>query len=605
MRKYKVLVRLLVACFVCSLALKLIDDNSSVLSTHRAHRKRLLPTTLKDVNQVNLTLASGHKVLFEADEGGWRMTEPRNVRASAPAVQQLLDAFEQAPLLEYIDSEDTDLRKISSADFGFDNPVGEIVLKGPRSGIRLKVGDCDAVTNSLFISFENDKGVCVTTPALREFFLRSPLDYADRRVFQCDMRLVHTIVLRRPTLGDVKLVRDNTQQKQWKITQPFEARADWDAVGRLFKVLASATVIDDFQSAARVPVGGLDQREAPSITLFSKNDLAGQTLVLGDRVSGGADLTYALASDGILSVTGSIRRLVLASAHDFRDRRLFPAANSIVVQSLSVDVGESVLSLRRADSDWSLTAPVSDKAEPEEVAALIDAILSLRAERFAPFDAESAGPRLASATVTSKQKRLSFAIYGPTPDFPGRPGILPDGSDMLFLVPADTVSNILARCRDPRPLLSRTLLSVNEERIRAVTLSRPGAPAERIEENAGEWSAALPGRRVDQPTIRRFFTAAAEVRAESVAALAPTNALPLDGGSEIAFDLDDGAALRLILTIGPRLEAGHLATVKGHDAVFLLSPETASLLTRPFFTIDEDTPADPSPPPPATEPDSK
>ncbi len=586
MGRKKIILRLLAACFFCALVLKLIDDNARY-NPRLTRRGRLLPAPLGDVSQIHLTLADGQRVSFAADTEGWKMTEPRHGRALTPAVQRLLDAFEQAPLLEYIDAEDFVLRELSPADFGFGNPIGQIVLRGPHTGIKLVVGDCDAVTNSLFVSFDTDKGVCVTAPSLREFFLRDPLDYADRRVFQCNMSMVHTVVLRRPSLGDIKLVRDNSRRNQWNIAQPFEARADWDAVGRLFDTLASATVVNDFQSSAQIPAEGLDQHGAPSITLFCKNDLVGQTLVIGAPVPGDGDLTYARRHDGILTVTGSVRRLVLASAHDFRDRRLFPAAPPLSVQSLSIEADGRVVSLRRTDSGWTITAPVSDLAEPSEVAALIDRLLSLRAERFASFDARSCGPRIASATVVSQQGRYSFGVYGPTPDADGLPGILPDGSDTLFLVSAAMVSNILGNCRDPRPLLSHTVLSLGEKQVRAVSLSRPGMPDERIEKVAGEWSAAVPGRLVDEPTVRRFFAVVADVRAESVAALAPTNSLPLDGGAEISFDLDDGTSLRRTLTIGPRLEnGGRAATVKGHDAVFLLSPETASVLTCPFYAID-------------------
>ena len=603
MGRIKVIVRLLVACCICALVLRLIEE-SNVLATHRARRNHLLPTTLKDVSQISLTLVDGQKVSFTADDGGWEMTHPRHGRALTSSVLRLLDTLEQAPLVEYIDAEEFALRDVSAADFGFDNPVGHLALRGPRTDIKLTVGDCDAVTNGLFVSFDTDDGVCVTTPALREFFLKPPLDYADRRIFQCDMSMVHTVIIRRPSLPDIKLVRDISQRRQWNIAQP-KARADWEAVGQLFDLLASATVIEAFPSSMQVPGDGFDQREAPSITLFCKNDLAGQTLVLGNPVPGDADLTYARGPDGIVCVTGAVRRLALASALDFRDRRLFPAASPLSIQSISIDADGRTLSLRRADSGWAITAPVSDKAEPGEVAALVDAILPLRAERFAPFDVATSDSRIASIALVSKQGRFSFGVYGETPRFPGRLGLLPDESDTLCLVSAATVSNILARCRDPRTLLSRTVLAVNEDRVSAVTLSRPGLPDERIEKVGGEWAAAAPGRVVDEPTVRRFFAAAAEIRAETIAALAPTNTLPLDGGAEIIFDLDDGTALRRVLTIGPRLESGHPAGVKGHDPVFLLSPETASILTRPFYTVETAAPAEATFTPPATEPESK
>ena len=611
MGRYKVIIRLLAACVVCGVLLFSFKDCKRT-SGDQPPRDRLLPLQLKDVDEVNLTLASGNEVILEATPSGWIMTSPSKSRALDAAVQRLLDAFEQAPLQELIDLEEKELRNLTTADFGFDNPVGRLSIRGPRFRAHITVGDCDAVTNSLFVSLNmnqvhnQNQDVLVTTPSLREFFLKTPADYMDRRVFQCNMRMVHTIILRRPTLGDVKLVRAENN-RQWSLVQPIAARADWDTVGRLFEILSEATFVDNDTDGPKPQAGSLDQTESPSVTLFSKNDLAGQTLVLGDRVPGDADLTYARGPTGVMAVTGTVRRIVLSPAYDFRDRRLFPAAESIAVQSLSIDADGRTLSLRRAETGWAVTAPVSAVAEPGEVAALIDAVLSLRAERFETFDAQTVGERIASATVVSSRdgNPFAFSIYSPNSNSTGRLGILPDGSDTLYLVSDTAVSNILSRCLDPRPIMSRTVLAINEDDVRAVTVASTGATTQRIEKVAGEWKSATPGRQTDEAAVRRFFAAVSSIRAESVVSLAPTNALPLAGGAEISFDMDDGASLRRILTIGPRYENSYPAAVKGRDTIFILSLDTVSGLTQNLFISEEPAPAEPPANPPIADKDPK
>ena len=614
MGRYKVIIRLLIACFICGVVLSVGDFKHP--SASQLRRDRLLPFQLTDVSEVSLTLANGSEVVLESSPSGWNMTSPSQSRALDSTVRRLLDAVEQAPLLETIDLEDKELRNLTTSDFGFDNPVGRISIRGPRFRAQLTVGYCDAVSNSLFVSRhlnqvnEHDQAVYVTSPSLREFFLKTPGDYMDRRVFQCNMSMVHTVILRRPALGDVKLVRDEINKHQWNIVQPFSARADWDVVGRLFDILSATTFVDNFQNGPKTPSSGIDQSESLSITLLSKNDLAGQTLVLGDRVPGDADLTYARGPSGDLTVTGAVRRLVLSSAYEFRDRNLFPATKPIEVQSLSIDLWSASpqsLSLRRARSGWAVTAPVSAMAEPGDVATLLDALLSLRAERFIPFDAQTADKNLASVTIVSRRegKPFSFSVFRPETDEDGRLGILPEGADALYLVPAQTVSNVLNRCLDPRLLISRTVLAIGEEHVRAVTISGPGATTQRLEKVIGEWKSATPGRQADEAAVRRFFAAVASVRAESVASLAPTDALPLADGAEISFDMDDGASLRRILTIGQRQEAGHPAAVKGNDTVFILSPETVSGLTRPLFVPEEPAAVETPSNPPLADKDSK
>lgn len=605
MGRYKVIVRLLAACFICGAVLWECDSHPSPAQMRRDH---LLPLQLRDVSDISLTLADGREVVFETSPSGWNMTRPSRGRALSAAVQRLLDALEQAPLLERIDNEEIRLRQLTPEDFGFGNPAGKVAIRGPRFQMRLVVGYCDSVTNGLFVALaenhgrNDDQDVLVTTPSLREFFLKTPADYMDRRVFQCNMSMVHTVILRRPALGDVKLVRDEENKRQWNLVQPIGARADWETVGRLFEVLSATTFVDNDPDGARLQGGVFDPGEAPSVTLFGKNDLAGQTLVLGDRVPGDADLAYARGPDGVMTVTGAVRRLVLAPAYDFRDRRLFPASEPLEVQSLSIDAEGRTLSLRRAETGWAVTAPVSDAAEAGDVAALLDALLSLRADRLEPFDAETAGERVASVTAAPGRdgRPFAFSVYGPGPGSGGRLGILPDGSEALYLVPAAAVSNVLAYCLDPRPLISRTVLAVGEEHVRAISVASAGTATQRLEKVAGEWKSATPGRQADEAAVRRFFTAAAAVRAERVASLSPTPLLPLGGGVEIAFDMDDGASLRRILTIGPRQDDGHPAAVKGSDTIFILSPETVSGLTRPLFVSEESALAEaPASPPPA------
>ncbi len=627
MGRYKVTIRLLVACCICGIFLRLECEKKP--SANQRRPDYLLPFLLKDVNAIHMTLASGREINLESSPSGWNMVAPSRSRASIPAVQQMLDAFEQAPLHETIDLEDQNLRELTMADFGFDNPVGRITFSGPSFRYQLVFGDCDSVTNGLFV-FDStgqrrdpDQKVRVTAPSLREFFLKTPEHFMDRRVFQCNMSMVHTVILRRPALGDLKLVRDAKNRHQWNIAdvrlmkgidddaRPIVIRADWDVVGRFFDILSAATFIDNYQDGSTPQTGGFDQNESPSITLFSKNDLAGQTLFIGDRVPGDADLAYARGPAGFMTVTGAVRRLVLAPAYDFRDRRLFPATEPIEVQSFSIDhfkfdTHES-LSLRRSESGWDVTAPVSAAAEPSDVAALLDSLLSLRAERFMPFNEQDA-KNIASATLVlgRDRKPFSFSVYMPDSEDGQRYGILPGGSDAMYLVPGKSFyTNVLTYCTDPRPLISRTVLAINEDHVRAVSISGIGAETQRIEKVAGEWKSATPGRQTDEVTVRRFFAAAASIRADWVTSLAPTMSRPLDGGVEIPFDMDDGASLRRILTIGPRQEDGYPAAVKGRDTIFILSPETVSGLTQSFFVPEDLAPTEAPANPTITDKDPK
>ena len=604
MRRLKIIARLAIACFVLVAVLWQINKMSTTVDRRARHGETLVGSPLKDVIRIDIEFANAKQVSLEADAGGWSIIGPRSMRASEPAVMELLDTLEFARRDDFIDSDEMELRGLTLENFGLaPTPFGTIRVVGRHFDLKLVAGDCDPLTNGFFVALEPPGGriggVFVTDASLRSVFLKSPEDFADRRVFQCNLSLVHTVILRRPSGGDIKLLRAG--RHQWKITQPYEARADWNAVGRLFDILAAATVEGEYLADAPSARTSLDKAGSASIVLFSQDDFAGRTLFIGDSVSGGGDLAYAQYPDGgAITVTGALRRAILLSdARDFLDRSLFPPAKSTAVKAISVESAGHHLSLRcTGKGGWSFAAPVSSAAEPGKVAPMIDGILSLKAEELAPFDQSASGPRIAAATVDLASGRVAFDIYNAPSGVPDRLGLLPEGSPSLFVVPGATVSNLLALCTDPLPLLSRTVASVKEDDVRAVTVARPGAFEERIVRSAGEWAAAEAGRAVDEVSVRSFFSAAALVRAETVAALAPTNSMPSEGFAEIAFDMADGASLRRIITIGPRTSGGHYARVKGHDTVFLISPETASALASPLLIPEVAAPAGESATPP-------
>ena len=496
MGRMKTMARLLTAVTAFGLILWQFERFSGAVSHRRPREGMLVGVPLRDATRIDIEFTNAKEVVLEAGSDGWSIVGPPRMRASTPAVMELLDSLEFARRDDFIDSHEMTLRGLTLGDFGLaPSPRGSIRVTGRHLDLKLVAGDCDPFTNGLFVAFDMSSGrgggVYVTDASLRSVFLKSPEDFADKRVFPCDMSLVHTVILRRAVL--------------------------------------------------------------------------------------------------------------LSDEKDFRDRSLFPATKAAAVQTLSIESADHHLSLRRAGKEgWALAAPVAAAADPDAVADLNASVLSLKADELADFKSAVVGPRVATASVELSSGRVAFEIYGAAPDEPARMGILPEGSSTLFLVPAANVSNLLASCANPIPLLSRTVIAVKEEEVRSVTVSRPGAFEDRVVRSSGKWTSAEAGREVDDAAVLRFFASAAFVKAKTVAALAPTNAMPAEGFAEIAFDMADGASLRRILSIGPRIPDGHYACVKGHDTVFLISHETASALAQPLFIPEVAAPAgEPIAPPPA------
>lgn len=587
MGRFKVIFRLLIACAICGVILWWLD-RPAVRTVSRSTSDKLFPFPLREVNSVMLEQHDGRQLEFRKDPSGWVIVRPAPGRALDSSIMQMLDAFERAPLLDYIDSDDIELRELSPADFGFRHPFGRIVIRSPSFRTELKAGDCDAVTNGFFVAFDSLDGVCVTDPSLRQYFTKAPIDFMDRHVLRTNMRYVMTVILQRPALGDIKLVRDG--KYRWKITQPFEARADWDSVVELFQTLKSAKIEDVEGGVLPESVDyGFDRPDAVSVRLFGDDDLVGQTLVLGYGIPG-TDYCYARTPDNISVVTtGAVSRAVTCDAYAFCDKRVFPSSAPIQLKTISVTAGEKSFSMRRTDDNgWDVTSPVTASADHECAAKLTDAILSLSASRLVSYDKSFMTNRVASVSVASDGASTSFDVFDTSAQIDGTPAlsVVPAQSTFMYVVPVEAITNITRYCTNPVPLVSRTVISIPESGVRAVTVTAADGTESRIERMADKWMLASAAREADASVISRFFACVAALESDAVVSLASTSDYSTDGGSEIAFDMADGTSLRRILKIGPRTDEGHYVTVKGRDAVFIISHDAASILLQPFRTND-------------------
>lgn len=589
---FKTTFRLLCACAVCLGIIWAIDNATP--GRRGLRRDRLVGFSMRDADQLVIERTDGRIVELRLHGGKWGLVRPREAPADAEAVKKALDELERAPVAERIDSHDMELRELSLADFGLAPPKGRVIVRSPRLRAEMLYGDYDAATNGLFVKFEPGVDVYVTSPSLRSLLSLSDRDFVDRRLFPYDMRLVNAAVIRRPEAGDLKLVRSG--RSSWTITQPTEAPADWDAVADFFETLSGTIAID--YAGAGAP-SSLDPDSAATIRLFAQNDVSGRSVLVGGRVPGEADLAYAQGQNGaVVIVTGALRRVAMTTAYDFRSRRLFPSSSAKPVSSVLVETPSASVSLRRSEGGaWTLTAPIAAAAEPGEAASLIDAILSLTAERLVPAvpaEAGSVSNRIASMTIAYRDGTVVLDAFRRDNDQAGRVAVLPKDSDTIFLVNPAAISNVMERCADPRALVSRTVIDVDPDAVRTITISHGGDGTNAVESAefvAGEWSSATPGRELDATALRRLLAAVHPLKATSVVtAERGDEPLAADDSVVIAFGFADGPTLRRSIVLGPCGEDGSRQVyVTGSDIVYSLAPDAAAKLAGAILLPDMPT----------------
>ena len=584
MRRLKIIIRLIVLCFITGLALYFISKPDVEQTMRGKHGKTVFNTAFKGIDHIVLEPYSGKKIEFQRTLSGWEIVFPEKRRALEAPILQMLDTFERAPVIDFIDRQDIKNGELGKNLFGLCPYKCKFTLSSQQFRASLEIGDYNTFSNGLFTTFNFDNGVFVTTPEIGKYCNAKLADFADRRLIHTNIRKVNTIVLKRKEQGDIKFVRSGGHN--WMITQPVEVIADWEKLDVFLRTLAAATDehCGENDSVAFSGGYGLGDDEAVSVQLFCQNELTGQTFYFGNKVSGDAALVYARGPENtVMAVTNTLYETAVAPLDDFRDRRILPTSSSPSVKTLSVDSPVGGFTLRRGkDNFWEILSPVSEPADPAAAAGIIDTLLSLKATAFKTFDANSATSRLFSATLNADANKLRLNVFA-APESAGLLAVVPENSATMYMIPQEAVSNICAACSDPRIMISKNILSLREESVRAVTISRKDGTVEKIERKNGKWTA--PDSTLDPHTtsIERFLGTVAALRAESVEAVSVTPETPFDAETEIVFDLDDAETPKRVLLLGPRTETGVRAMTRGHDTVFLLPPETVLLFTRPLL----------------------
>lgn len=586
MRRLKIILRLTILCFAAGITLYFLNKPGMENALRGKHGKTLFSTAFRGVDHIVIEPYSGKKLEFQRRLSQWEIIYPETRRALDAPLLQMLDTFERAPVLDFIDKQDIKNGELSKDLFGLCPYRCKLTLSGQQFKTALEIGDYNTFTNGVFATFDFEKGVFVTSPEIGKYCNAKLADFADRRLIHTNIRKVNTIVLKRKEQGDLKFVRNG--RHNWTITQPVEVIADWEKLDMFLRMLAAATDehCGETDSVAFSGGYGLDNPEAVAVQLFCQNELTGQTFYFGNRVSGDADLVYARGPENtVMSVSNALYQIVTAPLDDFRDRRVLPTSSSLSVMALSVDSPAGGFTLRRGkDNFWEILSPVAEPAEPAAAAELIDTILSLKATSFEPFDANSATSRLFSATLSTDSEKIKLSVFNFLEASAPLLAVVPENASTMYMVPPEAVSNIFTKCSDPRTLISKSILSLRVESIRAMTVSRKDGTMEKIERKNGKWAASDSPLEPDTAALERILGMLSALRAEAVEAVSLSADTPFETETEITLDLDDADAPKRVLLLGPRTDAGVHAMLKGHDPLFLLSQETVLLLTRPLLT---------------------
>ncbi len=230
--------------------------------------------------------------------------------------------------------------------------------------------------------------------------------------------------LSRPAAGDARESETDDPalvKRQWRLLEPYDARADTAAADRLANSLSNLEkerTLEDVDPGAV----GLD---APRATVTVKTADSETTLRVGAEIPASSNMVVATGA-GTFVVADSVWSTLETEPGEWRSRELFPLHRGAVESVELSSAADTVKLVRRNDRFW-LEAPLEDLAEAERVDELLDAMFRVEVESF--FDQpestagemglEPAAGRL-SVAFTGRERPVVLELGAPLADDAGQ-----------------------------------------------------------------------------------------------------------------------------------------------------------------------------------------
>lgn len=514
--------------------------------------------------------------------GHWFLVHPITSRADPVAIERLLGALQELPRGNIILP--SRRKDEAYAPYGLQHPRSTISIIEGTATNRILIGRGTPLGDGVYIRQSDHAGIARLDLSLLQLLPGSPDALRDRSLLSGAAADIERLDIRSPA-GFIQLARNG--DGEWRLFQPFTARADTAAVSKLIDGLMACSVSEFIQDGVSdLAPYGLNSQNAVTVVLNTDSGNSSQMLAFGDPLPNDPGRVYARlqAENSIYAVPLEVRESLLVNPDDLRDRHI-PGTDPDNIRSVRIEEAETLLAFSLDDENgWQLTAPIQAPADPAAIRQLLDRWSKVRLSRFEPPVTTSAPPpfiRTIQITPRRTDQPITLLALGHCRTNQEASRIQIDGESAVGIAgPADLLTCPL----DPTLYHTHDLISVPEEDILSIRIETPNQAVELSRSpDTGIWTP-------DVPWLGDLLLALSPLRAETILSQAEARQVPESRWKNPDLTLTaqrsgkSGLGFTLMAAGGESDNDPVLARIRGRDLVFTLSPLTLEALTPPSET---------------------
>ncbi len=385
--------------------------------------------TLKDdeFKKIRITKTAGETVALErADDGKWRLTEPRSYKADESGVSSMVSSLASLSADRVVAEKNTDW-----GTFGLDpgKLVVQIALQDGKEK-KLTLGDDVPAGSGVYARLEGDDRLFTIGSYIKSSFDKSPQDLRDKRILPFDSEKTTRVTVKTKE-RELEFGKAGTT---WQIVKPRPMRAENYAVDDLVRSVREASFESVLEEADK-PTGKYSF--ASPYATFEAVDAAGaHTLTIGvetkekkkekgkEKEKAEKETTYyAKSTDapGIFKIASSVAEGLGKKLDDLRNKKLFDFAWSDP-QKIEVRDGDFRMTIEKKGDKWQRADAGGKELANDKVQALIDNLRNMSSKAFTADDASAQlkyglSKPVAEAKVTSDDgKRVERVLLAAGPE---------------------------------------------------------------------------------------------------------------------------------------------------------------------------------------------
>jgi hypothetical protein len=380
------------------------------------------------IEELKVTSEKGDVTTLRKDKDTWQLTAPVTAKADQSETSALTNALTQLEVVRVIDESPADV-----AEYGLAAPRITIDFKasGDKEFRRLLIGEKTPTGSDLFARRNSDTRVFLVPAYQESTFNRTTFELRDKTVLAFERDKVDGLDVN----AGGKTMQLAKAEGEWRLTQPYQARADYGSVEGLIGRLQSGamkSVVVEAATPADLRKYGLDK---PSASVDVKMGSARATLALGAKAEDNTVYARDISRSAVVTLDSSLADDLKKSADDYRRKDLFEF-RSYNANRVEITRGGQTLTFEKIKGDgkdvldkWRRVSPTPADADRDKVDSLLSRLSNMRATSFVDASAKTGlnAPAmivLARFDDGKKEERVTFGkvdndVFAARPGEPG------------------------------------------------------------------------------------------------------------------------------------------------------------------------------------------